>query len=104
MNTIHVRLIDLYTMLEHVMRGATNPNVGFEDAERTLEQLRAALNREVAIDKDVVESALWSCSLMDEQQLFEHPEALTFDTFVSRVTPRGYRFTRLYHLFLPENK
>lgn len=93
---------DVAVLLDHVSRGAAHPLVGFEDAERTLSQLERAL-RGRAVDAEVLESALWSCNLMDEVGDFRHPEGVEFKDFVKSVTPKGLVFNRFFNVFLEEN-
>lgn len=88
-------------LLEHVSRGAAHPKVGFEDATRTRWHMERAF-MERAVDVEAVESALWSCNLLDELGEFKHPYGITFDEFLHDITPAGYVFHKFFNVFLEE--
>lgn len=68
-------------MMHHVAHGATNPDIGFEDCARTLEQMVKALNkRNIYLERPLIESALWSANEMGKLGTFWHPlTGMTFD-------------------------
>lgn len=74
-----------------VRDGAESPLVGFEDAERTQEQVIGYLSGGFRIPTSVVESALWSSNLLNECGTWSHPDGLTFDDWVSSILSK-------YHL------
>lgn len=81
-----VNLLDLAVILLHVHQGAAREDVGFEDCERTLSELTQELVlRRVLVDKSALESALWSCNLMDEVGEFWQPSGEGFDNFIRRL-------------------
>jgi hypothetical protein len=96
-----VRLRDMAVMLEHVRRGATDDNVGFEDANRTLEAMLAQLDKKILLDPSIIESALWSCNMFAERGKFRHPEGRTIDEFIKDVLG-GEKFDKTYHLIVPK--
>lgn len=98
-----IRLIDLVCLLWNAHRGAAHPEVGWEDTEETLDTYTKKLNRGVFVPKELIESGLWSCSLLDEQGEFWHPRGLTFEQFVDKVRRRD-KFDRRYHLITKEEK
>lgn len=71
--------------------------VGFEDANQTIEALCAKLNMKVTVRESDVESALWSCNLLSEKRRFWHPKGLTFDEFLSKLLP-GASFDKMYNV------
>ncbi len=89
-------------LLDHVSRGAAHPSVGFEDAARTRAQLYKALAGR-AVELEVLESALWSCNLLDEVGSFSHPDGLTFDQFVVDVAPKDMLFHKFFNVLLHKN-
>ena len=91
-----VSLLSLAILLYHVHRGAQHDQVGFEDAQETLDTLTRKLSRRVPVDPAVLESALWSANLMDEQGQWWHPRGLTFEQFVKGMLP-GMKFDRTYN-------
>lgn len=87
-----VKALDLAILLYHVHRGAQHNEVGFEDAQESLESLTKALNKEISIPLQNLESALWSANLLDENNEFWHPEGLTFDEWVKKAFGKYDRF------------
>lgn len=83
---LKLSLLDVVVLLYHVYRGSQVEEVGFEDCERTMEEIVKQLNRKtVYINKEVVESALWSTNLMNEIGKFWEPTDLEFNDFVERL-------------------
>lgn len=91
-----ITLLDAAVLITNVVKGAQDPRVGFEDADRTLKQLRAALNLEVNLDQAVVESAVWSSLIASESGAFQHPDGASFEGFLQKITPQGMRFNKDY--------
>lgn len=88
---IPVKLEQLSTLLTNLEKGILDPDVGFEDCERTAEALRASLNRIVMVPIGVVESALWSCVLLDEKGAYVGE---SLDGLVKKLTPTKHKFNR----------
>ena len=97
---IRVRAADLVALRAMVLAGASHKDVGFEDTDRTLPQLNRYLDVGLRVNQGVLESALWSASLMEEAGVFVHPEGNTFGEMLHRIVPKGYRFDRMHHLFI----
>lgn len=97
-----VTLLQLAILLFHVHRGATDDQVGFEDAQETLDTLTRKLNRPVHSNPVLLESALWSANLLDEQGKWWHPHGLTFDEFVVQLLGRKVKFDKIYNLIEEE--
>jgi hypothetical protein len=90
-------ILDVATLLFHVHRGAQHPEVGFEDAERTIERLtRELFNKRVIVGRDQLQSALWSCNLLDEQKEFWSPHGEQFDKFVHRLLTTNMPLQPIY--------
>jgi hypothetical protein len=92
-----LKLFELAIIMMNVHLGAKDPEVGFEDADRTLEQLILSLNRIVPVDIALLESGLWSCNLLNERQRFWHPEGKSFDEFLSQLMGSD-KFNKYYNL------
>lgn len=92
-----VRLMDLVVLLYHVHKGANMDEVGFEDALETIDSLTRRLNQRVLIDPNLLESALWSCNMLDEREQFWHPKNKNFDDFVRELLGRD-GFDKTYNL------
>lgn len=94
--TLVLSLYNLMILLYHVHKGAKTKDVGFEDANHSIRSLTKVLNHEVVVKKSEVESALWSCNLMAEQDLFWHPMGYDFDYF-AKVALKGKEFNKKYN-------
>jgi hypothetical protein len=93
-----VRLYDVAIMLHNVHAGAHDQDrIGFEDAGRTLEQLTNKLERKVLYEPSLIESALWSCNLMNEIGTFKHPTGAIFDEWLKEVL-KFDKFNPIYNL------
>jgi len=91
-----ISTLDLVVLLANVLM--VDKAVGFEDAERTLEEYVKDAEFKVFIRKEMVESGLWACNTMDELNKFWHPRRLTFDQFVSKMLDReSYKFNKDYN-------
>jgi hypothetical protein len=77
-------------------RGAEIEDVGFEDANNTLAHVTARLNRKMLLDPNIIESALWSCTMMNERGEFWDAKGRDYDTFLKDLlTPDG--FNKIYN-------
>lgn len=77
--------MDMLTLLLNVRAGANEAEVGFLDADNTIQSITKKLNREVWIDQSSLESGLWSCNLMSENQKFQDMRGRTFDQFLKDI-------------------
>jgi hypothetical protein len=91
-----VRLLDLVTLLHNVYVGSEDIEVGFEDAQETLASLTLRLNKPVMLDPSLLESALWSCNLLDEKGKFWDAKGRPFDQFLKELLPHD-RFNKQYN-------
>jgi hypothetical protein len=87
-------------LLDHVFRGAAHPDVGYADANRTMGELHRALVNRRSVQLEVIESALWSCNLLNDLGAFVHPDGLSFEEFVKKLTPPGKTFDKFFNVFL----
>jgi hypothetical protein len=95
---IHLSESNKLILLDNIARGAEHVNVGFEDAARTRGQLEGLIISGRALDMEVLESALWSANLLNEEGSFYHPAGLTFDQFVEEILPTNMTFDRFFNL------
>ena len=92
-----LNLLDIAVLLYHVHKGASDDNVGFEDARNTLDSLSKQLCRKkVYVSTAALESALWSCNLLDELGRFDDIRGRSFDEFLHDLIP-GEKFDRFYN-------
>lgn len=99
-----VSLLQIAVLLYHVHRGAQDDQVGFEDAQESLNSLTLKLNKTVMCDPALLESALWSANLMDEQGKWWHPQGTTFDEFCVRLLGHKAKFNRTYNVIETEKE
>jgi hypothetical protein len=93
-----VRLLDIAVLLYGITRAAADEQIGFEDAQATMDQIIGQLcKKKVLVDPRVLESALWSCNLLDEKGAFWHPKDQTFEAFVKDLLGSD-RFNRIYNV------
>lgn len=97
--TIVLTLHDTAVLLYHVLKAAKD--FGHLDAERTLRDTVRLLGRtHVRLETGLVESGLYSCSLLNEQRQFLHPGDRSFESFVKQIAAdNNKRFNYTYGLF-----
>jgi len=96
---LNVSVLDLVVFFENVRRGAEHSEVGFADANETLQTMCAKLNKVVQYPEDLVESALWSCNMMHEAGIFWHPADRTFNQWIADLQDVGkFQFDSDYNL------
>lgn len=103
----NLTLLDIMVLLYHVQRGAETSAVGFEDCERTLEELTAVLTANFAripLKESVVESALWSCNLMYEHGEFWSPEGCFKNWLTRFCEEHGVDFDMFFNTLKPKIK
>lgn len=93
---IELDTLDLVVLMFNVFKAEKDPQVGFEDANNTLEMLIKQLNFRFKTSPEAIESALWSCNLLDEKKEFWHPFGMSFDAFVKKALPR-YTLNKVYN-------
>lgn len=98
-----VRLFDLAILLLNVHKAANLPDVGFEDADRTIEELTRKLEHRVLKDPSLLESALWSCNMLAEREAFDHPQGKDIKEFVKDVLGPSSTFNFQMHLIGDKN-
>ena len=92
-----VSALDLAVLIYHMLEGAKDPDIGFEDAQEPLEKVLGKLNKAYYIDPAVLESALWSCNLMREKGKFTHPKGLSFEDWVKKFLNPGEKYSLTYN-------
>jgi hypothetical protein len=93
-----IKLTDLVTLIYNVAQGAREESVGFEDASRTLEMMLRSLERRTLIDPVLLESALWSCSLMNESNKFWDAKGRSLNDYIKQVLGgSGDKLHPVYH-------
>lgn len=100
-----ITALDLVVLLLNVIKGEKTSTVGFEDANRTFKELVGTLGhkKKIMVADSLIESALWSCNLLDEQDKFEHPLGHKFTPWMKALLePDG--FDRMYNFIKNKEK
>lgn len=93
---VNISVYNLMILLHNVYKGSVTRGVGFEDANNTLKMFTNKVNDRLNIPKELIESALWSCNLLNEKKKFWHPSGYSFDHFAS-LTLNGRDFNKQYN-------
>lgn len=102
--TVVLKTSELVVLLYNLSVGNTMRDVGFEDAENELLDVIRGLDKPVHVNRKLVESALWSSNIMDENKLFWNPLRTSFKNFVNKIaTFNKLKFNHRYNFF-EENK
>lgn len=91
-----VRLLELATLLSALHQASNDPDVGFEDAQRTLDQITRFLNKKVYLPPDLIECGLWACNLLSERDRFRDAKGRSFEQFLKELLPNA-NFDRFYN-------
>jgi len=80
-----ISVLDLAVLVANILIASRDTEIGFVDADRTMEQLLESLNFSFPVTPEALESALWSCNMLDEKKAFFHPFGGTFDSFLKKL-------------------
>lgn len=105
MNTVKVSLKDLKFLLECEEKAQASVKVGYVGADKTASELVAHLNAKVEVSTDAVEAALFSIQqLIEKGYSINHPEGISREGFIRRLTPTGYAFDRELGVFYKDKR
>lgn len=107
LDAISVSILDVAILLYNLHRAAADPEVGFQDTDRSLERLTWELEqRRYPISPEILASALWSCNMMDEVGEFTSFSDKSFEQFHKRVLryQPHLRFDVEYNQILPKEE
>ena len=94
---VKVSLLDIMILLHNICAAADRKDIGFEDANHTLNTLTLSLGAKMMVELADVESALWSCNLLAEKKHFWHPSGLDFKIFVQQLLGPNHKFNTKYN-------
>lgn len=99
-NIIKVNSLEVVVLLYNLFEAKDDRRIGFEDANRSFLDVVNTLNFQVHIEKSLVESALWSCNLLDEKDKFWHPLNHSFDEMVRKIAYNNkLKFDKKFNFF-----
>lgn len=82
----YISVTDFAILLYNVFKGSQFYSIGFEDAQHTLDSyIKRFYFHQVKLKVSDIESALWSCNLLDEKNEFWHPRKKTFKSFCNEI-------------------
>lgn len=104
--------LDIATLLALVVQGARREDVGFENADSSLDRLKKILSgKHQKLRQSTLEGLLWSANLMEEAGAFWSPvddDKDRFDNFVKRILrDSGHNnvgFDRRFNLIVERKK
>ena len=102
--SVRLKPTDILVLINNLVRAKKNPLVGYVDCQHSYNELLQKMHFYVYLQRTEVESLLWSCNLMNEIGMFEHPDDISFNTFLSRIIPRNHKFDKYFNLILPIKK
>jgi hypothetical protein len=96
---VDLTLLDACVLLANVHFASKNPNVGYEDVNRSLDGLvkQFISGGMVPLRVDVFESAAWAANLLGERGEFWHPRDYSFDKFIDGCLHKGQKFDKVYN-------
>lgn len=96
MATIKLSLLDGSILMQNSMKASKDKEIGWGDTRFSLGTWKYVLGGEFTVRQDLVETGLWCAKMLEEKGEFFHPEGLTFDQFLKRMTPAGWEYDPLY--------
>jgi hypothetical protein len=96
--------LDAATLMQAAMEAAKHRDIGLLDADRPLARLRMRLNEKIDVDQQVVESALSSLMELSDVKKWKHPDGMSLEGFIQKITPWGSTYNSKYRVFEKGNK
>ena len=96
---VEMTIADVAVMLVNLVEASKDPNVGFEDANHSLQEIIRYFSTPITrwMEKNKLESILWACNMRAERKQFWHPHGAQFETWLTRM--RFQDFDRRYNFF-----
>lgn len=92
---VSISLYNIAILLLNVHRANKDPKIGFLDANQSIETLTNRLNKTIFLDRSLVESALWSSNMLDENNDFWHPTDESFEDWTKQLLNKS-KYNRYY--------
>lgn len=101
---VKVSLTALAILLKNVFDASKDDAVGFVDADQTLGTLVREFEKDVWVNTELLESALYYSNILSEQDKMWHPYGDSFHTFVTKILPKDIGFDKYYNTLFIEDK
>lgn len=96
---MRIRLLDVAVMLEDLYEAKSHPEIGWGDANVSIQEYRRILNTFVEIPDNIIEGGLWASNMLNEVGKFKHPDRLKFKTWVKKLfNGTGKKFNFIYNV------
>ena len=97
-----VSLLQLITLVMNVYLAKEIDEIGWQHARETFEKYYMKMNKTFWVERKDIETALWACNMLNEQEKFWHPEKYRLNKFVTGILNRDERFD-FYYNFIRED-
>lgn len=102
---LDLRLVDAAVLLVNLYNASKQSEIGFLDADQTLDMLVHKIDRKVTLSKVTVESALCHSNMLNELGKFWHYEDLTLEEFINKIITKDRKFNSDYnYMYKPKDK
>ena len=102
-NVFRVRMTEALILYYNMYAAASNPDIGYCDAEiKFSETVRKLNNFHIDLTKSELEELLWACTMQAEEGLFWHPNKVKMRDFIYKILHHKqykYYFDSLYNFF-----
>jgi len=98
-----MRTLDLAALILAVSKASKDPEIGWQDANHSLEQFYVRYGFKVKIPVHFAETALYCANMLDEQGKWEHPLGWSFDHFLREMNLKN-QFSKKYSWVDQEKK
>ena len=97
---VKIKLYELAVLLYNMNQAANDSDVGFADANKTVEMISRELNKTLDLPATSIESLAWAANMMMEKKKFTHPDNIGFNQFIKKIEDRNkLSFNKTYNFF-----
>lgn len=97
----YATLGQLAVLLWHLYRCANDPDIGYLDANVSLEDLiKKRLNKRVVVSKRDMEAMLWAANMADQHGFFWSPDNKKFTEFIQPLLYSNEAFDRTWNILI----
>jgi len=93
-----ISLLQLSTLMMNVYLARSVDEIGWQHARQTFENYYKEMDITTRISQSNLETALWACTMLDEQGRFWHPDQNKLRPFVRSILNPDERYDYYYSL------